>query len=125
MIQVDQGKVKIKGEGTEVFAELMLACSELKQNTPGAQWDLFAHYFVTELTAVRIYETAGETAICKDMVNLTIGLAYVLKEISKRHKNDREKILKMAFELADDLLQYGDEAVLKKADDLLTMEGDK
>lgn len=124
MIKVDQGKVEIKGKDTEVFAELMLVCSELKQVSPEQQWDSFAHYFVTELTAVRIYETAGETAICKDMINLTIGLAYVLREISKRHGDKREKILKLAFELADDLLQYGDEAVLNRVDDLLKMGGD-
>lgn len=124
MIKVDQGKVEIKGKGTEVFAELMLVCSELKQVSPEKQWDSFAHYFVEELTDVRIYETAGETAICKDMINLTIGLAHVLKQISKHYEADREKILKLAFELADDMLQYGEEAVLNRADDLLKMGGD-
>lgn len=124
MIKVDKGKVQIKGKGTEVFAELMLACSEMKQQITEEQWDSFAHYFVAELTDVRIYDTAGETAICKDMMYLTIGLAYVIKEISKRHGADREKILKMAFDLADDLLKYGDEAVLRRADELLAMEGD-
>lgn len=124
MIKADKGKVQIVGKGTEVFAELMLVCSELKQESPEKQWDSFAHFLVEELTDVRIYETAGETAICKDMVNLTIGLAYVLREISKRFGDDREKILKMAFDLADDLIQYGDEAVIMKADELLKMEGD-
>lgn len=95
MIKVDKGKLEIVGKGTEVFAELMLACSVIKEKTPEAQWDSFTHYFVTKLTDVRIYETAGETAICKDMVNLTIGLAYVLRQISKRFGDDREKILKM------------------------------
>lgn len=123
MIKVDKGKVEIKGKGTEVFAELMIACSEMKKQITETQWDSFAHYFVAELTDVRIYETAGETSICKDMTNLTIGLAYVLKEISKRHGAGREKILKLAFELADDLQQYGDEAVLRRADELLAMEG--
>lgn len=124
MIKAEKGKVQIVGKGTEVFAEFMLVCSELKQGSPEKQWDSFAHFFVEELTDVRIYETAGETAICKDMVNLTIGLAYVLREISKRHGDKREKILKLAFDLADDLLQYGDEAVIMKADELLAMEGD-
>lgn len=124
MIKAEKGKVQIVGKGTEVFAELMLVCSELKQESPEKQWDSFAHFFVEELTDVRIYETAGETAICKDMINLTIGLAYVLREISKRHGDKREKILKLAFDLADDLLQYGDEAVIMKADELLAMEGD-
>ena len=124
MIKVDKGMVQIKGEGTEVFAELMLACSELKKECPEEQWDAFANYFVEELTDVRIYETAGETAICKNMTNLAIGLAYVLRQISKRFGDDREKILKLAFDLADDLLKYGDEAVIKRADELLAMEGD-
>lgn len=124
MIKVDEGKVQVKGKGTEVFAELMLVCSEMKQTITREQWDAFAHYFVEELTDARIYETAGETAICKDMVNLTIGLAYVIKEISKHYGADREKILKLAFVLADDLLQYGDEAVVRRADELLAMEGD-
>ena len=124
MIKVDKGKVEIVGKGTEVFAELMLACSVMKEKTPEAQWDSFTYYFVTKMNDVRIYETAGETAICKNMVNLTIGLAYVLKQISKHYGDDRERILKMAFELADDLLKYGDEAVLRRADDLLKMEGD-
>lgn len=124
MIQVDQGKVMIKGIGTEVFAELMLACSELKMNCPEEHWDSFAHFFVKELTDVRIYETAGETAICKNKINLTIGLAYVLRQISKNYGDNKEKILKLAFDLADDLLKYGDEAVIMRADDLLTMEDD-
>lgn len=124
MIKVDKGKLEIKGKGTEVFAELMLACSELKQKSPEKQWDFFAHYFVEELTDVRIYETAGETAICKDMINLTVGLAYVLREISKRFGDDREKIIKTAFELADDMQKYGDVAVIMRADELLKMEGD-
>lgn len=124
MIKVDKGKLEIEGKGTEVFAELMLACSELKQKSPEKQWDFFAHYFVKELTDVRIYETAGETAICKDMINLTVGLAYVLREISKRFGDDREKIIKTAFELADDMQKYGDVAVIMKADELLKMEGD-
>lgn len=124
MIKVDKGKVEIKGKGTEVFAELMIACSEMKQQITREQWDSFAHYFVAELTDVRIYETAGETAISKDKVNLTLGFAYVIKEISKRHGADREKILKLAFDLADDLLKYGDEAVIMRADELLAMEGD-
>lgn len=124
MIKVDKGKLEIKGKGTEVFAELMLACSELKQKSPEKQWNFFAHYFVEELTDVRIYETAEETAICKDMINLTVGLAYVLREISKKFGDDREKIIKTAFELADDMQKYGDVAVIMKADELLKMEGD-
>ena len=124
MIKVDKGKLEIKGKGTEVFAELMLACSELKQKSPEKQWDSFAHYFVEELTDVRIYETAGETAICNDMINLTVGLAYVLREISKRFGDDREKIIKTAFELADDMQKYGDVAIIMRADELMKMEGD-
>lgn len=124
MIKVDKGKVEVVGKSSEVLAEIMNVCSELKKRIPEEMWDAFAHYFVENLTDVRIYETAGETAICKDVMNLTIGLAYVLREISKRHGDKREKILKLAFDLADDLLQYGDEAVLKRADDLLKMGGD-
>ena len=124
MIQVDQGKVMIKGIGTEVFAELMLACSELKKDCPEEHWDSFAHFFVKELTDVRIYETAGETAICKNKINLTIGLAYVLREISKHYGEDRERIIKLAFELADELLKFGDKAVIMMADEILKMEGD-
>ena len=124
MIKVDKGKVEVVGKTSEVLAEIMNVCSELKKRIPGEMWDAFAHYFVEELTDVMIFETAGNTSICKDMMNLTIGLAYVLKQISKHYEADREKILKTAFELADDLLQYGDEAVLKRAEDLLKMEGD-
>lgn len=125
MIKADKGKMEIVGKSSEVLAEIMNVCSELKKRIPEEMWDAFAHYFVEELTEVRIYETAGETAICKDMVNLTIGLAYVLRQISKKFGDDREKILKLAFELADDMLQYGDEAILRKVDELLTMEGKK
>lgn len=124
MIKVDKGKVEVVGKSTEVFAELMLVCSELKQKSPEKLWGTFADYFVEQLTDLRIYESARETAICKDMINLTIGLAYVIQKISKCYKDDREKILKLAFELADDLLQYGDEAVLRRIDDLLKMGGD-
>lgn len=124
MIKVDKGKVEVVGKSQEVLAEIMNVCSELKKRIPEEMWDAFAHYFVEELTDVRIYETAGETAICKDMMNLTIGLAYVLRQISKRYEADREKIIKLALELADDLLQYGDMAVLNRADDLLKMGGD-
>lgn len=123
MIKADKGKVEAVGKSSEVLAEIMNVCSELKKRIPEEMWDAFAHCFVEELTDVRIYETAGETAICKDMVNLTIGLAYVLRQISKKFGDDREKILKLAFELADDMLQYGDEAVLRRAAELLTMEG--
>ena len=125
MIKVDKGKVEVVGKSSEVLAEIMSVCSELKKKIPEEMWDAFAHYFAEELTDVRIYETAGETAICKDMMNLTIGLAYVLRQISKCFGDDKEKILKMAFELADDLLQYGDVAVLNRADDLLKMGGYK
>lgn len=125
MIKADKNKVEVVGKSSEVLAEIMNVCSELKKRIPEEMWDAFAHYFVEELTEVRIYETAGETAICKDMVNLTIGLAYVLRQISKKFGDDREKILKLAFELADDMLQYGDEAILRKVDELLTMEEKK
>lgn len=125
MIKVDKGKVEVVGKSSEILAEIMNVCSELRKRIPGEMWDAFAHYFVEELTDVRIYETAGETAICKDMVNLTIGLAYVIRQISKRYGDQREKILKLAFELADDMLQYGDEAVLRRAAELLTMERKK
>lgn len=124
MIKAEKGKVQIVGKSSEVLAEIMSVCSELKKRIPEEMWDAFAHYFVEELTDVRIYETAGETAICKDMVNLTIGLAYVLRQISKRFGDDREKIIKLAFDLADDLQQFGDVAVLNRADDLLKMGGD-
>lgn len=124
MIKVDKGKVEVVGKNTEVFAELMLVCSKLKQKSPEKLWDTFADYFVEQLTDLRIYESARETAICKDMSNLTVGLAYVLREISKRHGDKREKILKLAFELADDMVKYGDVAVLNRADDLLKMGGD-
>ncbi len=123
MISVDKGKVQIVGKGSEVFAELMLACSEMKQEIPKEQWDSFAHFFVEKLTDIRIFETPGATMICKNMMNLTIGLAYVLKQISNCYGDNREKILKLAFELADDLIKYGDEAVIRRADELLTMEG--
>lgn len=123
MIKVDKNKVEVVGKSSEVLAELMNVCSELKKRIPEEIWDAFAHLFVEKLTDVRIYETAGKTAICKDMVNLTIGLAYVLRQISKHFEGDREKIIKMAFELADDLMKYGDEAILRRADELLTMEG--
>lgn len=125
MIKVDKGKVEVVGKSSEVYADIMLVCNIMKEKSSEKTWDTFAHYFVEHLTDVRIYETAGETAICKDMINLTIGLAYVLREISKRHGDKRKKILKMAFELADDLQKYGDEAVLKRADDLLKMGGYK
>ena len=124
MIKADKGTVQIVGKGSEVLAEIMSVCGEMKKKTPEELWDAFAHYFVKNLTDVRIYDTAGETAICKDMVNLTIGLAYVLRQISKRYGDDREKILKMAFDLADDLMKYGDEAIIMRADELLAMEGD-
>lgn len=124
MIKADKGKVEIVGKSLEVMAEIMNVCSELKKRIPEEMWDAFAHYFAEELTDVRIYETAGETAICKDMVNLTIGLAYVLRMISKKFGDDREKIIKLAFDLADDLQQHGDEAVIMRADELLKMEGD-
>lgn len=124
MIKAEKGKVEVVGKSSEVLAEIMNVCSELKKRVPEEMWDAFARYFVEELTDVRIYDSAGGTAICKDMMDLTIGLAYVLRQISKHFENDREKILKLAFELADDLLQYGDEAVLKRADDLLKMGGD-
>lgn len=124
MIKADKNKVEVVGKSSEVLAEIMNVCSELKKRIPEEMWDAFAHYFAEELTDVRIYETAGETAICKDMVNLTIGLAYVLKQISKRFGNNREKIIKLAFELADDMLKYGDEAVIMRANELLAMEGD-
>lgn len=124
MIKADKGKVEVVGKSSEVLAEIMNVCNELKKRIPEEMWDAFAHYFVEELTDVRIYETAGETAICKDMLDLTVGLAYVLLQIPKRFGDNKEKILKLAFELADDMLQYGDEAVLKRADDLLAMEGD-
>ena len=123
MIKVDKGNVEIVGKSSEIFADIILACNIMKEKSSEKQWDTFAHYFVLHLTDVRIYETAGETTICKDMMNLTIGLAYVFRQISKRYESDREKILKLAFELADDLLQYGDEAVIKRADDLLKMRG--
>ena len=124
MIKAEKGKVQIVGKSSEVLAEIMNVCSELKKRIPEEMWDAFAHYFAEELTDVRIYETAGETAICKDMVNLTIGLAYVIRQISKRFGDDREKIIKLAFDLADDLLKYGDEAVIMRSDELLAMEGD-
>lgn len=124
MIKAEKGKVQIVGKSSEVLAEIMNVCSELKKRIPEEMWDAFAHYFAEELTDVRIYETAGETAICKDMVNLTIGLAYVIREISKRFGDDREKIIKLAFDLADDLLKYGDEAVIMRMNELLAMEGD-
>ena len=124
MIKVDKGKVEVVGKSSEVYADIMLVCSITKEKTSEKTWDTFAHYFVEHLTDVRIYETAGETAICKDKINLTVGLAYVLREISKRHGDKREKILKLAFELADDMLKYGDVAVLNRADDLLKMGGD-
>ena len=124
MIKAEKGKVQIVGKSSEVLAEIMNVCSELKKRIPEEMWDAFAHYFVEELTDVRIYETAGDTAICKDMVNLTIGLTYVLRQISKRFGDDREKIIKLAFDLADDLQQFGDVAVLNRADDLLKMGGD-
>lgn len=124
MIKVDKGKVEVVGKSTEVFAELMLVCSELKQKSPKKLWDTFADYFVEQLTDLRIYESARETAVCKDVMNLTIGLAYVLREVSKHHGDKREKILKLAFELADDMLKHGDVAVLNRADDLLKMGGD-
>lgn len=125
MIKVDRGTVEVVGKSSEVLAEIMNVCSELRKRIPGEMWDAFANYFVKELTDVRIYETVGETAICKDMTNLTIGLAYVIRQISKRYRDQREKILKLAFELADDMLQYGDRAVLRRADELLKMEGKK
>lgn len=125
MIKVDKGKVEVVGKSSEIYADIMLVCNIMKEKSSEKTWDTFAHYFMEHLTDVRIYETAGETTICKDMVNLTIGLAYVLRQISKHYEADREKILKMAFELADDLLKYGDEAVLKRADDLLKMGGYK
>ena len=124
MIKAEKGKVQIVGKSSEVLVEIMNVCSELKKKIPEEMWDAFAHYFVEELTDVRIYETAGETAICKDMVNLTIGLAYVLRQISKRFGDDREKIIKLAFDLADDLLKYGDKAVIMRMNELLMMEGD-
>lgn len=124
MIKVDKGKVEVVGKSSEIYADIMLVCNIMKEKSSEKTWDAFARYFVEELTDVRIYDSAGGTAICKDMMDLTIGLAYVLRQISKHFENDREKILKMAFELADDLLQYGDEAVLKRADDLLKMGGD-
>lgn len=124
MIKVDKGKVEIVGKSSEVFADIMLVCNIMKEKSSEKTWDTFAHYFVEHLTDVRIFETAGETMICKDMMNLTIGLACVLKQISKHYEADREKILKLAFELADDLLQYGDEAVLRRKDDILKMGGD-
>lgn len=124
MIKVDKGNVEVVGKSTEVFAELMLVCSELKQKSPEKLWDTFADYFVEQLTDLRIYESARETAVCKDVMNLTIGLAYVLREVSKHHGDKREKILKLAFELADDMLKHGDVAVLNRADDLLKMGGD-
>lgn len=124
MIKAEKGKVQVVGKSSEVLAEIMNVCSELKKRIPEDMWDAFAHYFAEELTDVRIYETEGETAICKDMVNLTIGLAYVLRQISKGFGDDREKIIKLAFDLADDLLKYGDEAVIMRADELLAMEGD-
>ena len=124
MIKAKKGEVQIVGKSSEVLAEIMNVCSELKKRIPEEMWDAFAHYFAEELTDVRIYETAGETAICKDMMNLTIGLAYVIREISKRHGDDREKIIKLAFDLADDLLQFGDKAVIMRMNELLTMEGD-
>ena len=124
MIKVDKGNVEVVGKSTEVFAELMLVCSELKQKSPKKLWNTFADYFVEQLTDLRIYESARETAVCKDVMNLTIGLAYVLREVSKHHGDKREKILKLAFELADDMLKHGDVAVLNRADDLLKMGGD-
>lgn len=124
MIKVDKGNVEIEGKSSEILADIMLVCNIMKEKLSEKTWDTFAHYFVEHLTDVRIYETAGETLVCKDMINLTIGLAYVFREISKKYEADREKILKLAFELADDLLQYGDEAVLRRRDDLLKMGGD-
>lgn len=125
MIKVDKGKVEVVGKSSEIYTDIMLVCNIMKEKSSEKTWDTFAHYFVEHLTDVRIYETAGETMICKDMVNLTIGLAYVLRQISKQYEADREMILKMAFELADDLLKYGDEAVIKRVDDLLKMGGYK
>jgi len=124
VIKVDKGNVEIEGKSSEILADIMLVCNIMKEKLSEKTWDTFAHYFVEHLTDVRIYETAGETLVCKDMINLTIGLAYVFREISKKYEADREKILKLAFELADDLLQYGDEAVLRRRDDLLKMGGD-
>lgn len=124
MIKVDKGNVEIVGKSSEIFADIMLVCNIMKEKSSEKQWDAFAHYFVEHLTDVRIYETAGETLICKNKIYLTIGLAYVLRQISKQYETDREKILKLAFELADDLLQYGDEAVLRRRDDILKMGGD-
>lgn len=125
MIIAEKGNVQVVGKSSEILAEIMNVCSELKKRILAEMWDAFAHYFVEKLTDVRIYETAGETMICKDMVNLTIGLAYVLKQISKHYGDDREKILKMAFELADDMLQYGDDAILRRAEELMKMERKK
>lgn len=123
MIKAEKGEVKIDGKGPQVIAELMIICAALKEATPKEEWKHVANYWIEEYTDARIYETESVTAISKDPRDLTIALAYVLCEISKRHPKNRDRIIKLAFEIGADLEQNGHGALLEHRQEVDELEG--
>lgn len=125
MIKAEKGDVKINGNMAQVLTELLIICAVLKKDIPEQEWKQFADYWIEEYADARIYETKGVTAISKNPRDLTIALAYVLCEISKRHQEKRDRIIKMAFEIGADLEQNGHEALLEYAQELKELEESK
>jgi len=125
MIKAEKGDVKINGNMAQVLTELLIICAVLKKDIPEQEWTHFAEYWIEEYADARIYETKGVTAISKNPRDLTIALAYVLWEISKRHPEKRDRIIKMAFEIGADLEQNGHEALLEYAQELKELEESK
>lgn len=125
MIKVEKGDVKIDGNTAQVLTELLITCAVLKKAIPEKEWEHFANYWIEEYADARIYETKGVTAISKNPRDLTIALAYVLWEISKRHPEKRDRIIKMAFEIGADLEQNGHEALLEHTKELEKLEESK
>ncbi len=123
MIRVDKGKCEIKGDGTVIVAEMMLTCHNLKTILSPEMWEHVANLWIEEFTSARIYETEGVTAVSKDAGDLTIGLAYVLREISEKFSDKRDRIIKLAFELGDDMEKFGSLKALKMhADEIIELE---
>ena len=125
MIKVEKGEVHINGSTAQALTELLIICAVLKKALPEEEWKQFANYWVDEYADARIYETRGVTAISKNPRDLTIGIAYVLWEISKRYPEKRDRIIKMAFEIGADLEQNGHEALLEYKKELDELEESK
>lgn len=125
MIKVDKGEVRINGNTAQALTELLIISAVLKKAIPEVEWEQFANYWIEEYANARIYETQGVTAISKNPRDLTIGLAYVLWEISKRYPEKRDRIIKMAFEIGADMEQNGHEALLEHKKELDELEESK